>query len=76
MSSLWFTKGMTAPLLRHRRSLASIGERQWRRRVAVIPLVNQSEFIPLISCRSRAETRLVYTMFYKHAPCDAGQLVS
>jgi hypothetical protein len=38
--------------------------------------VNQSKLIRLISYRCRAETRLVYTMFYKHAPCDAGQLVS
>ena len=39
-------------------------------------MVNQSELIPLISYRRCAETRFVYTILYKHAPCDAGQLVS
>jgi KUP system potassium uptake protein len=40
--------------------------------MAVIPLVNQSERIPIISYRCCAETRLVYTMLYEHAPCQAG----
>jgi hypothetical protein len=41
--------GLTKRSLRsHRRSLAPIGERRWRRRVAVIPLVNQSELMLLL----------------------------
>src|SRR6202008_1224578 len=32
MSSLWFTKGMTATLLRHRRSPIGASERRWLRR--------------------------------------------
>jgi SAM domain (Sterile alpha motif) len=48
------------------------GERRGRRRVAVIPLVNQSKLIRLISYRCRAETRLVYTMFYKQISMRCG----
>ena len=42
-------KEQLKPSLRsHRRSLAPMGERRWRRRAPVIPLVNQSELISLL----------------------------
>jgi hypothetical protein len=69
-------QGLTEAIPSEPPSLARlIGERRERRGMAVIPLVNQSELIPLISYRCCAETRLVYTMLCKHAPRDAGQLV-